>query len=354
MKSEEAVIEQGVVSRASHGIATYRLLLPVLALACAWPSGVSAQVDGLTGTLVVTNKGVATATIIDVATGRALVTLPTGAGPHEVALSSDGSLAVVTDYGAQTGGSTLTVIDVPGRRVARTITLGEYGRPHGITFLPGDSLVVVTSESSRNLVIVNVVAGAVRRAIGTHFDGSHMVGVVANASVAYTGNIGSNTVSEIDLRAGEFVRSFDVPAQPEAINVTPDGSEVWVGSNATGRVSVLTPATGTVTTVAEGFGWPYRVRFTPDVRTVLLPDLRNEELRILDRASKAERARLDFAGAGPQGIIITPDGRYAFLSLSQQSRVAIIDIAAASVVGHLPAGSTPDGVVYTTRVLSGS
>jgi DNA-binding beta-propeller fold protein YncE len=304
------------------------------------------QVPGLGGTLIVTNKTPSTATLIDVASGRTLATLPTGTGPHEVALSPNGSLAVVTDYGGQGGGSTLTVIDVPARRVARTIDIGEYRRPHGIHFLAGDSLVVVTSEASRNIVIVNVVAGAVRKAIGTEHDGSHMVGVTADGTRAWTGNIGSNSVSELNLRTGAHVRSIDVPAQPEAINVTPDGAEVWVGSNATGKVSVVDTKTGTVTTAAEGFGWPYRMLFTPDMKAVFMPDLRNEELRIVDRASHREIARIAFSGAAPQGITITPDGRYAFLSLSAQGRVAIIDVAQRKVVGHLDAGATPDGIAY--------
>ena len=121
------------------------LLAAVTFVASATP--LVAQVAGLRGTMVVTNKGPATATIIDVATGRSLATLPTGQGPHEVVMSADGRVAVVTDYGAQgPGGNTLTVIDVPGLRVARTIDLGQYRRPHGIVFLPGDSLVAVTSE----------------------------------------------------------------------------------------------------------------------------------------------------------------------------------------------------------------
>jgi YVTN family beta-propeller protein len=319
----------------------------------ATPGSAGAQVRGLTGTLVVTNKGPATATIIDVATGRALATLPTGQGPHEVVLSSDGRMAVVTDYGGQGGGNTLTVIDVPGKRVTRTIDLGQYRRPHGIVFLPGDSLVAVSSESSRNVVIVNVVAGAVRRAIPTQHDGSHMVAAVADGSRLYTGDMGSNTVSELNARTGEYVRAFDVPAQPEAVNVTPDGAEVWVGSNATGRVSVVDPRTGAVTTAAEELGWPYRILFTPDQRLVLLPDLRKEELRFLDRASRRELGRLTFPGGGPQGITITPDGRYVFQSLSRQGRVAIIDVATRAVVGHLPAGETPDGVVYSVRAAEG-
>jgi DNA-binding beta-propeller fold protein YncE len=309
-----------------------------------------AQVAGLSGTLVITNKTPSTATIIDVASGTILATLPTGNGPHEVVLSSDGSTAVVTDYSGQPG-KTLTVIDVPGLRVVRTIDLGDYRRPHGIVFLPGDSVVAVTSEQSAHVVLVHIGNGVVRSAIPTTQQGSHMVGVTGDGRLAYTGNMGSHSVSELDLRTGAFVRLWPVPTTPEAINVTPDGAEVWVGSNTTGKVSVLHPATGQVKTAAEGFGWPYRVLFTPDRSTVLLPDLKHEVLRFVDRASHRELGRITFPGGAPQGITITPDGRYALESLSGQGRVAIIDVATRSVVGYLAAGETPDGIAYTTRVM---
>lgn len=312
---------------------------------------VAAQVPGLTGTLVITNKSPSTATIIDVGSGRILATLPTGEGPHEVILSSDGGTAVVTDYSGRPG-KTLTVIDVARQKVVRTIDLGDYNRPHGIVYLPGDSLVAVTSEASGNVVVVNIPEGRISKAVPTTQAGSHMVGVARDGVRAFTGNIGSNTVSELDLATGRFVRKWDVPAAPEAINVTPDGAEVWVGSNNTGKVSVIKPATGEVTTAAEGFSWPYRVLFSPDGKTVLLPDLRKEELRFLDLASHRELGRLSFPGGAPQGITITPDGRYALESMSGQAKVAIIEVASRKVVGHLAVGETPDGIGYTTRVFA--
>jgi DNA-binding beta-propeller fold protein YncE len=311
----------------------------------------TAQVPGLRGTLVVTNKSPSTATILDLESGRILATLPTGKGPHEVILSSDGGLAVVSDYSGEPG-RTMTVIDVAAQRVVRTIDLGDYRRPHGIAFLPGDSLVAVTSEVTGNVVIVNVKEGQVRRAVPTTQKVPHMVAVAGDGRRAFTGNIGSNSVSEIDLVTGTFVRMWPVPAQPEAINVTNDGSEVWVGSNATGAVSVVDPASGRVTQAAEGFGWPYRVLFTPDGKTVLLPDLKKEELRFVDRATHKELARLSFPGGAPQGITVTPDGRYALESLSGQAKVVIIDLATRSVVGQLSVGDTPDGIGYTTRVVA--
>lgn len=328
----------------------FRTVLSVAVLVGA-ATRLPAQVPGVTGTVIITNKTPSTATIVDVASGRTLATLPTGAGPHEVVVTRDGSLAVITDYGGPPR-NTLTVIDVPALRVVRTISLGDYRAPHGIVFLPGDSVVAVTSEASRNVVLVNVRTGAIVRAAATNQPGSHMVGVTGDGVWGYTGDMQSNTVSKLDLRSGTAVRTYAVPTTPEAINVTPDGREVWVGSNALGRVSVVDTETGTVTTAAEGFSWPYRVLFTPDTSTVLLPDYRGNELRFVDRKSRREVGRMAFPDGGPQGIITTPDGRYAFLSLSAQGRIAAIDIARRTVVGHLEVGATPDGVAYTTRVIA--
>ena len=64
------------------------------------------------GTLVVLNKGAATASFIDVASGEMLGTAPVGVGPHEVVISSDGRWAVSANYGQRTGGNTLSVIDI--------------------------------------------------------------------------------------------------------------------------------------------------------------------------------------------------------------------------------------------------
>jgi YVTN family beta-propeller protein len=321
--------------------------IPLIALLAAIDA-VGAQVPGVAGTIIVTNKTPSTATVIDVATGRAVATIPTGNGPHEIALSSDARTAVVTDYSGQPG-RTLTVIDLGSMAVVRTIDLAAHPRPHGIFFLPGDSLVAVTSEQSGHVVIVNTTVGAIRAAVPTEALGSHMVGVVRDGSRGYTGNMRSNSVSELDLRTGKFIRSITVPTTPEAINVTPDGAEVWVGSNQTGKVSVIDVASWAVSTAGEGFAWPYRIFFTPDTRTVLIPDMTNENLRFLERSSRRELARISFAGGGPQGITMSPDGRHAFLSLSKQARVAVIDMRTHAVVGYLDAGQTPDGIVYTTK-----
>ena len=93
------------------------------------------------GMLVVANQQGASATIVNTATMETIATLPVGNGPHEAAVSPDGRWAVVTIYGDSKGpGNTLAVIDLaamPLPVVTRTITLGQYTRPHGAAFIRG-------------------------------------------------------------------------------------------------------------------------------------------------------------------------------------------------------------------------
>jgi YVTN family beta-propeller protein len=99
------------------------LLLPASLVALlAMPA--SAQEAPRGALLLVANKQEASLSVIDPASGGLLATVPTGVGPHEVAVTSDGRWAVVCNYGAQTPGSSLTIIDLRTLKVARTIDLG--------------------------------------------------------------------------------------------------------------------------------------------------------------------------------------------------------------------------------------
>src|ERR1700688_3593456 len=82
-------------------------------------------------TLLVVCKSDFRLALVDPATNNVLVKLPTGKGPHEVAASPDGRTAYVSNFGRYSvypagdtehdlAGNTITVIDVPGRKVKTT------------------------------------------------------------------------------------------------------------------------------------------------------------------------------------------------------------------------------------------
>ena len=86
------------------------------------------------GELLVGNKSADTLWRLSLADGRKLGETPTAPGPHEIAVSPDGQLAVVSEYGRQAPGNTLGVYDGADGRLLRRIDLGTHTRPHGMRF----------------------------------------------------------------------------------------------------------------------------------------------------------------------------------------------------------------------------
>lgn len=308
----------------------------------------SQEAVNLEGTLVVLNKGSNSASFIDVASGDTLTILPTGRDPHELVVTGDGRWAVGTNF---RGGNSLTVFDVQNLAVARTIDLSDHPAPHGILLMPGEQEVIVTTEGSDEVIIVNFHTGAIVKAIDTQQPGSHMVALSESGAIAYTANTQGNSVSVIDVANGRTIRSLDVPQRPEAITTNPSGSEIWVGSNAEGVVSVVDPENGGISEQFGDFSWPYRILLTRDGRYAIMPDARNEDLRIFDRAAGREHARMDFAGRGPQGLTLHANDRTLFLSLSRADEVVVIDIESAQILATFDTGSGPDGIAMSPLVL---
>ncbi len=320
----------------------------VLCVICSAPIAFAQFPQDLRGTLIVLNKNGHDANFIDLRTGEILETLPTGRGPHELVVTDDGRWAIGTDY---SGGDSLTVFDVGELVVARTIDLRDYPRPHGILFLPDQQQVIVTSEASQQLVIVNFHEGEIVRAIDTGQSGSHMVALSEDGATAYTSNGSANSISVIDVITGQLIKTLDVPHRPEAIATNKRGDEVWVGSNSEEVVSVISAANGEITKQWSGFSWPYRILLTDDEKYAVMPDLGNEQLRFFDVISGTEIGNIDLVGAQPQGVILYPDDRTLFVSLSGQNKVLVVDILTQEILGEYATGAAPDGIGYSPLVL---
>ncbi|HEY7234284.1 MAG TPA: beta-propeller fold lactonase family protein [Gemmatimonadaceae bacterium] len=315
--------------------------------------------------LVVLNKNEASASIISLADGRTIATMPVGDGPHEVAVSPDGNWAVAANYGGRTAGNSLTVLDLRNRRAVRTIDLGTYARPHGIAWLPDGKRVVVTSEQARAVVIVDVPNGKIDRAISTGQPG-HLLTLARDGHHVWTANIAAGSVSLVDLDKGTVVKTVVTGKGPEGNDVSPDGRELWAADRTLNRITVLDANTlDSLATIPTG-EFPNRVHFTPDGRWVLVSNIRSGTVDVIDAASRRTVDHITFAfdstranptmlGAmgrtpQPEGILIAPDGRRAWIALSAMNRLAEVDIATRRVLRYLTTGQEPDGMGYVASL----
>lgn len=316
----------------------------LLALVLASPVAVAAQ-ELRTGNLLVANQEDASASLIDLRTD-AMKLIPVGIGPHEAAISPSGRVGVVTIYGQRPAGNELAIIDIAAGTVTRTISLGQYTRPHGVVFVPGDETrVVVTSESTGNIVLVDIANGTVEGAIGTEAQGSHMAAITADGKRVWTSNVTSGSVSEMDLPGRKFVRAIPVAPKVEGIAVTPDGKLVFAGSNTDGTVSIIDTGTGTIATTLRGFKLPYRLAVSSDGRTAIACDPEGGTIHVIDVATRTVAWKLDGL-ASPRGVSIAPDGKTAFVTLADDPSVGLVDMTAKKLVRTIPVGASPDGVGY--------
>lgn len=325
---------------------------------------VAAQADAPPATvdrLLVANKAEHTVSIFDVATRKELVRLPTGEGPHEVAVSDDGRTAVVSDYGAQKPGSTLTVIDLVASKVLRTIELsfadGEERklllRPHGLQFVARHE-VAVTSERARRLAIVDIAAGVVRRTVTTPQTTMHMVAAGTDRQRLAATSIREGSVALFDLREGAAASPKIVPTGEgaEGLAVHATKGEVWVGNRAANTASVVSLETAEVIAELPTADFPFRMVFTPDGKLLLVSCAEGGVVQLFDVDKRAAVGAIDIHGdsselsALPMGLCVDPEGLRCYVACGRGEFIAVLDLRERTVVARLPAGRGADGIVY--------
>jgi YVTN family beta-propeller protein len=319
------------------------------ALTCAWLlMGVALAGQGATPLLLILNKTDATLAIVDPVAGKTLAAVPTGPGPHEVAVSEDGRFAFVTNYGAGAPGRTLSVIDVAARTEVRRVDLGDLRQPHGIAVVNGK--VLFTAEANRAIARYDPAAGRIDWRFDTAQDVTHMVMASRDGRTLFTSNIGSNTISIIEDAGSAWRQALvRVGPGPEGLDLSPDGRELWTAHTGDGRVTVIDVAAKKVAgTFDAGARRANRLKFTPDGRRVLISDMDGGDLVVVDAKTRAVVKRLR-VGRMPEGILVRPDGRVAYVAVTGENRVAAIDLPTLEIVQTIAAGGGPDGMAWIGR-----
>lgn len=311
------------------------------------PAGQAATTATARPALLVLNKMENTLAIVDPASLKVVARVQTGEGPHEVATSADGRLAFVANYGTQQKiGSSISIIDINARRELKRVDVGPLIRPHGIVEAGGN--IYVTAEGNRAVARYNPSVDRIDWIMGTGQTATHMLVISPDGRRLYTANIASDSVTVIALDGPPGptqIAQLSVGKQPEAIAVSPDGRELWVGQNGDGQVSIIDTATNKLKETIKVGQVPIRVKFTPDGKRVLISDPPKGELVILDAATRKEIKRMT-VGEVPVGIVITPDGRRAFIATMQSNKIVEINLDDLTLARSLETGKGPDGMAW--------
>ncbi len=288
--------------------------------------------------------------VIDPATLKTVARIPTGEAPHEIAVSDDGKLAFVANYGARTPGHTLSVIDLIAQKELRRVDLGALRRPHGIAF--ADGKVWFTAEENKLLARYDPAANQIDWLLGLGQNRTHMLVFSPDRSRVFTSNIQSDSLTLLERSSdpsGWNANNIPVGKGPEGGDVSPDGREFWAANSGDGTVSILdVTAKKVVQTLDAHTKRSNRLKFTPDGKLVLISDVGGNALVVLDAGSRKELKRLNL-GRQPEGILIAPDSSRAYIALAGENAVAVLDLKTLEVTDRIPTGAGPDGMAWSLR-----
>jgi DNA-binding beta-propeller fold protein YncE len=190
-----------------------------------------------------------------------------------------------------------------------------------------------------------------------------MIGLSAAGDRLVTGNIADHTISILSPVSGAEAKVIPVAHQPEGVAITPDGNFAWVGSNRDSLVLVVDTHSGVAADTLRGFGLPYRLAVSPDGRLAVITDPMMATVRVFDAASRRQRFAIDVprdslvataeapGSPSPEGVAISRDSRWAFVTLQGRNRMATIDLERGAIVAYAPTGTWSDGIAYSPLVV---
>ena len=304
--------------------------------------------------LLVVHQGENTLSIVEPSSGKVMGRVPTVDHGHSVAVSSDRRTAFVVNF-AEGGrpGNTISVVDLVAQKEVRKIDLGSLTYPHGLTLAGGK--LYFTAQGSKAIGRYDPATNTVDLTLGTGQNGTHNLVVSKDLNHIFTANMGSGSVTAFERTTGKPVVNaagdwnitvIPIGPAPQAIDMSPDGSEVWAGHGGDGGVSIIDVATKklkqTVKLPAQGFN---HLQFTPDGRRVVLSHMRAGELVVLDAATRKEIKRIK-VGSSVTKFLIEPDGSRVYASVNADNNVVVVDLKTLEVTRRISSGMDPDGMAW--------
>lgn len=196
-----------------------------------------------------------------------------------------------------------------------------------------------------------------------------VAGAGAAAGKVYVANEESDTVSVLDAASFRMLANVRVGAKPHNVQASPDGQRVWVTNNGepatadasahqdmgkeehqtmgrAGAVWVIDANSDAVVAKIPVGLHPAHVVLTPDGRFAYVTNGGDNTLSVID-ASTQRRVSTIAVGKFPHGIRFSPDGTQAYVANLKGGTVSVVDTASQKEVTQIPVGKGPAQVGFT-------
>lgn len=272
--------------------------------------------------------------------------------PFNLTVSGDGKRLYVVAQEA----NALLIVDSETQKVLKKIKVGNM--PHSVILSKVGSKAYVSNQWADNISVIDLNSQKVIDTLKTG-NGPAGISLSSDGRSLYVVNSYSSDVSVIDLSKGEEIKRLTAGNNPTGIKLSPDGKELFVTSRRANIVPYGEPVVTELTVIddstqrvkeykdMESAYMMENVAFTPTgnmgfvtlIRPKnLIPAIQVEQgwmmthgfgiidLKNNDRVIQLLIDEPNAYYSDPYGIVITPDGKRAFITSSGADRISVIDI----------------------------
>jgi YVTN family beta-propeller protein len=273
-----------------------------------------------------------------------------------------GDLAYVTNEDSQD----LSVIDTRVDSVVATVPVGT--RPRGVRVSrDGKTVFVALSGSPKcppsmpdeeceklkadktkdGIAVVDVLSRKVTRVLPGGSD-PEAFDISRDGSTLFVSNEDAGTASIVDIATGKIRSTVRVGKEPEGVRIHPEGTTVWITGETDHNLSLLDTKTGKVVTQIKVGKRPRDLAFTPDGTRAYVTSEVDGTVWVLDvptrKVSKVIQLPKD---SKPMGVVVSPDAKRVYVANGRGGTISVIDAATSTVTSTVPVGQRPWGIALT-------
>ncbi|MBM2616573.1 beta-propeller fold lactonase family protein [Actinoplanes sp. LDG1-06] len=283
------------------------------------PEGVAVSPDSRT--LYVANQNSRILSVVDLTSGD-VKSVQLRNTPRFVAVSRDGRRVFVSMYEDLLDGSGVAVVDAEKLTVLKNLNTGV--QPYALAVAP-DGRLWVPIHGGRN---VEIYSAAEQKLEGRVFvpENPHAVSFDTDGRRAFTPDHESSTVSVIDMRNDQRLRSIPVSAAPHSLAVSPDGRTVVVACFQANAVDIIDAVTLERRGPFKVGTKPQAAAFATDSGHAYAVNEGSNSVSVVDPRTGRITATVP-VGRSPRTMAVSPDGKFAYVSNGDDDTVTILRVS---------------------------
>ena len=295
-------------------------------------------------------------------------------------------LAVVLNSGE----ATVSLIDMPSRKVIKTVPVGK--EPHHLMMTPDQKTLLIANAAGNDVVLMNPTTGELTGKIPDIID-PYQIGYSPNHKWFVSNG---NRLDRVDVYHAQgadlkLAKSIKLGKTPSHVAFTADSKIAFITLQDSNELAAIDLDTQTVLWKMPTGKVPAGVWMTPGDQYLLVGITGEDNVQVIDWKNRKEVKRIltakgahnfrplgdkkhvfvsnriastisminmqtlekvgDITGlpAGPDDMEITPDGKTMWVTFRFSKKAGVIDIPSMKLMTVIPVGKSPHGVFFTPR-----